>query len=554
MQHSTLALLVLTSFPSLGFAQLPPPPPPPLLPPPIPAGNPVTAAKANLGKTLFWDEQLSTSGTVACGTCHVFSEGGSDPRTGPANPASRHPGLDGAFNTPDDVLGSPGVARQDALGRYLGDPLFGLGAGVTARKSPSVVNAAYATTLYWDGRAAPNFVDPLTGLPVVTGGAALESQAVAPPLSDVEMGHENQNWNEITTRLAVATPLRLSPSVPATLATWIAGRSYPALFQEAFGTSEITPARIALAIATYERTLFSNQSPIDQFVIGQPPPLTQQELNGLQIFDTVGRCRACHTGPRFTNDSFQYIGVRPQNEDLGRFAVTNQPGDRGRMKVPSLRNVELRGPYFHNGGMATLEDVVNFYDRGGDFDAPNKNPAIAPIGLSPQQKADLVAFLRRPLTDPRILAAQAPFDRPILYSESLRVPVPFGTGTSGGGGFVPRWIATEPPAVGNSGFTLAMDRANGAHDGILAISSTPDIGGTPFQGASLFIDLTSLVGIVRVGPVSGVGEGNGFVSTTLPIPNDPLLIGRTVYAQWFVFDLTPGKRFAATNAVAITYF
>src|SRR4029079_11777880 len=114
--------------------------------------------------------------------------------------------------------------------------------------------------------------------------------------------------------------------------------------------------------------------------------------------------------PRFTNDTFQYIGVRPQADDLGRFNVTNNPGDRGRMKVPSLRNVELRAPYFHNGEMATLEEVVDFYDRGGDFDAPNKNPAIAPIGLSSTQKAALVAFLRRPLTDPRITAGTAPFD------------------------------------------------------------------------------------------------------------------------------------------------
>ncbi|MDZ4773799.1 MAG: cytochrome c peroxidase, partial [Planctomycetota bacterium] len=423
MNKRTLVLLALVGFARVSIAQGPPPPPPPLQPPPIPAANPVTAAKTNLGKTLFWDEQLSTSGTVACGTCHIFSEGGSDPRTSAANPASRHPGFDNVFNTPDDVFGSPGVARQTANGTYSNDLVFGMSPGVTSRKAPSVINAAYANTLFWDGRALPTFNDPVGGGVVVPNGGALESQAAQPPLNAIEMGHATQDWNSITARMATATPLRLSPQVPTQLSTWIAGRNYPALFQEAFGTPDITAARIALSLATYERALFSNQAPVDQFVPGQPPPLTQQELNGQQIFGTIGRCTVCHVGPRFTNDTFQYIGVRPQIEDLGRFAVTGQNADRGRMKVPSLRNVELRAPYFHNGAMATLADVVDFYDRGGDFDAPNKNPAIAPIGLSAQQKADLVAFLRRPVTDPRIAAGLAPFDRPLLYSESTRVPL-----------------------------------------------------------------------------------------------------------------------------------
>lgn len=553
MKHRTLLLLALAAIPRIALAQGPPTPPP-LQPPPFPPGNPVTAAKTNLGKALFWDEQLSTSGNVACGTCHIFSEGGSDPRTSATNPASRHPGADGNFNTPDDVLGSPGVARQDASGQYLLDAVFGLAPGVTGRKAPSVINAAYVPALFWDGRALPTFTDPVGGGVVLNAGGGLESQAVAPPLSDVEMGHVGQSWNEITTRLATATPLRMSPQIPAQLTNYIAGRNYPALFQEAFGTPAITAARIALAIATYERALFSNQAPVDQFIPGQPAPLTQQELNGQQIFGTIGRCVACHVGPRFTNDSFQYIGVRPQNDDLGRFGVTGQIGDRGRMKVPSLRNVELRAPYFRNGQMATLEAVVDFYDRGGDFNAPNKSPAVAPIGLTLQQKADLVAFLKRPLTDPRILAAQAPFDRPLLYGESTRVPVHFGAGTPGTGGVIPRMIANEPPAVGNSGFTIAIDRANGGRDGILVLSSTGDPLGSLFQGATLHVSLASIQSIVRIGPLGGVGVGNGFGSVTLPIANSPALIGTSVFAQWFVLDFTAQTRFATSEAVQITYF
>lgn len=556
MMHKTILFVVaLAGLPTLAHAQgpPPPPPPPPLLPPPVPASNPVTQAKSNLGKTLFWDEQLSSSGTVACGTCHIFSKGGSDPRTGASAPASRNPGFDALYNTADDVFGSPGVPKESATGDYLSDASFGLGAQVTGRKSPSVINAAYASTLFWDGRADATFEDPIGGAVVCPTGAALESQVTGPPVSSVEMGHVGADWTQVAAQIATATPLRLSPQIPAQLQSYIAGRTYPELFQEAFGTPDVTAARIALAIATYERALFSNQAPIDQFVAGQPPPLTTQELQGQQIFNTVGRCTACHVGPRFTNDTFQYIGVRPAVEDEGRFIVTGNVGDRGRMKVPSLRNVELRAPYFHNGRMATLEDVVEFYNRGGDFNAPNKNPAIAPIGLTVAEKAALVAFLKRPLTDPRILAAQAPFDRPALYSESNLVPTHYGAGTPGSGGFVPRIFATEPPAVGNANFTLAMDRGNGGHDGVLVLSQTSDPLGTLFQGGTIHVALTGSV-IIRVGALNGSGPGAGFGSATIPIPNDASLIGTSVFAQWFDLDLTPGRRYGASDAVALTYF
>jgi mono/diheme cytochrome c family protein len=367
------------------------------------------------------------------------------------------------------------------------------------------------------------------------------------------MGHVGTSWTLVAAKMAAATPLRASPQVPARLASWIAGRSYPELFQEAFGTPDVTPARIALSIATYERTLFSNQAPIDQFVIGQPPPLTQEEQQGRQIFNGIGRCAACHAGPRFTNDTFRYIGVRPQAEDLGRFAVTNNPGDRGRMKVPSLRNVELRAPYFHNGEMATLEDVVDFYDRGGDFDAPNKDPLIAPIGLTLTQKAALVAFLKRPLTDPRVAAGILPFDRPMLYSESALVPVHFGSGTSGTGDFVPRMIAEEPLFTGNGAITFGLAGGNGGRGAILALAHATNPSGTLYWGATVFVPLGGLT-VVRIGALSGVGPGNGFGSTTLQVPADPSLIGTTFAAQWFVLDATPGKRLSATEAVSATYF
>ena len=549
----TLLLIALAGLPTLAHAQGPPPPPPPpippLLPPPIPAGNPVTAAKTNLGKVLFWDEQLSTSNPTACGTCHIFARGGSDPRTTATNPAARHPGVDAVFGTGDDVLGSPGVSRQDAGGAYLGDASFGLRAQVTGRKSPSVINAAYASTLFWDGRADASFEDPVTGAPILAAGAALESQASGPPMSSVEMGHVGTDWATLTAKIAAAKPLRLSPQIGAQLTNYIAGRTYPQLFQEAFGTPDVTAARISMAIATYERALFSNQTPIDQ-----QTALTPQEQQGAQIFGTIGRCAGCHAGTRFTNDSFQYIGVRPQNDDLGRFAVTANAADRGRMKVPSLRNVELRAPYFHNGEMPSLEAVVDFYDRGGDFNAPNKNPLIAPIGLSPAQKAALVAFLKRPMTDPRIAAGTAPFDRPLLYSESNNIPAHLGTGTPGSGGFVPRMIADEPPAVGNGSFTLAVDTATGGSPVRLLLSNAVDMAGVPFRGANLYVHMGTGTRILPVGSLSGTGAGGGFASITLPIPADASLLGTTMYGQWVVLEPTLGGRIAASEAVALTYF
>ena len=152
-------------------------------------------------------------------------------------------------------------------------------------------------------------------------------------------------------------------------------------------------------------------------------------------------------------------GVRPANEDEGRFDVTARPQDRGAMKVPSLRNVELRAPYMRNGRFATLEEVVAFYNRGGDFNAPNKAPAMQPLNLTAQQMADLVTFMKRPLTDPRVTSETGPFTRPTMYTESNRVPVVSGTGRAGTGGNVPQVMAIEPPLVGNPSFTVAVSNS-----------------------------------------------------------------------------------------------
>src|ERR1044071_1803712 len=236
---------------------------PPLNPPPVPPGNQVTAAKAALGKTLFWDEQLSSTRTVSCGTCHFSANGGSDSRTAAGSARARNPGADNLFNTPDDVFASPGVPSNNAGGTYSFSNVYGFREQVTGRKSRSYIDAGYSNTLFWDGRAGAVFTDPLSNQVVLQNGGALESQVLAPPVSAAEMAHAGRDWNDVAARVAASKPLALSPEVPAALEEWIGGRSYSELFAEAFGTTEVTPARIALAVATFERTLYSDRTPFD---------------------------------------------------------------------------------------------------------------------------------------------------------------------------------------------------------------------------------------------------------------------------------------------------
>ena len=525
--RSTAALLALTAAQATLRAQGPGP----LQPPQAPLGNPVTAAKANLGKSLFWDEQLSSTRAVACATCHVPGMGGSDPRSLLGSPEATHPGADGVLGTADDVTGSPGVTRSFADGSYDFAAAFGLDPQVTGRKTPTMINAAYAPTLFWDGRADDTLVDPETGQIVIVAGAALETQVLGPPLSDVEMSHVGRDWPEVVDRINESAPLALSPSIPAALEAWIDGRSYPELFTEAFGTQDVTPVRIAFAMATYQRTLFSDATPLDAVLGGNPGALTPLENQGRQLFNQLA-CNNCHIGNLLTNQNFHYIGVRPVNDDLGRFEVTGQFPDRGAFRTPSLRNVELRAPYFHDGSKATLMDVVEFYDRGGDFNAPNKDPRIVPLGLSQNQKNALVAFLGRPLTDPRVENETAPFDRPLLYSESNRVPVEVGPGSPGSGGFTPDVVALEPPVAGNPSFTVGVQNGLGGAPAVLEYLLLPS---SP-TGPALVPDRLLGVSISRRVPITlgGVGSGAGFGSVNLQIPSSAA--GFEVVGRWIVSD------------------
>ncbi|MDX6613340.1 MAG: hypothetical protein QOD75_2526 [Blastocatellia bacterium] len=517
----------------------------PLNPPPAPAGNGVTATKAFLGKILFWDEQLSSTRTVACGTCHFSNKGGSDLRALVNNARSRNPGADGVFATADDVFASPGVVSNNSDGTYNWSSLYGFREQVTGRKSRSYIDAGYSNSLFWDGRATQVFTDPISGAVVLSGGAALESQTLGPPVSSAEMAHGGRDWLNVASRISSSKPLALSPSIPAGLQAWIEGRSYAELFEESFGTPEITPARIAMAIATFERTLYSDRTPFDQSV-SQIAPLTPAEARGQGVFNQ-SRCNVCHAGTLFSDNQFHNIGLRPQTEDTGRFQVTGNANNIGEFRTPSLRNVELRGPYMHNGHFATLEEVIEFYNRGGDFDAPNINHnLIRPLNLSAAQKADLAAFLRRPLTDPRVAAGTSPFDRPTLYTESGWVPEITGSGAAGSGGNIPQAIAIAPPLVGNPNFTLGVSNALGGAPAVLVIDKS-DPGAGPTIPATAAFARTNLW-------LSGNGAGQGFGSVSLQIPANSSLIGSTYYGRWFISDPNANGGVAVTPAFKFTIF
>lgn len=490
-------------------------------PPVEPFENPVTGAKIYLGKTLFWDEQLSATRTVACGTCHRPRRGGSDPRAMVGSNRSRNPGPDQTFGTADDVFGSPGVPRNRADGTYEWDEHFGFREQVTPRKAQTVFEAAFTDLgLLWDGRALNQFVDPLSGQTAIPAGGALESQALLPILNTTEMSDLDRGWGDVVARLEASAPLALSPSIPQALAAWIGGRNYPELFAEAFGSPEISPVRIAFAIASYERTLFSDRTRMDAYAAGIAP-MPEDEQRGHDLF-FANFCDQCHRGSLIGDNRFRYIGVRPDFEDVGRFEVSRDSRDLGKMRTQSLRNVSLRGPYMHTGGFATLADVVEFYNRGGDFTSPNKDSNfVKPMGFTDQEKADLLAFLERSLTDERVAAEQGPvFNRPMLYTESARVPVvdPDGSGI--------RVTVLEPPILGNSSFTVAVSNAPGGSDAVLVIDSRD-----PGPGPSIPATGALFRGVARTG---GFGETQRYASISVPLPDDPALAGQTFFGRWYL--------------------
>jgi len=285
---------------------------------PFPKDNPYTAEKAALGKTLFFDSRLSSGNLLSCASCH-----------------------------------SPAYGWGDGQPVGVGHLMNKL-----KRRSPSIINAAYAQIFMWDGRAG-----------------SLEEQALGPIQADVEM----------------AMPIK------DLLVKLNAIAEYKPLFDAAFPGKGITPDTIAHAIATYERTVISGRAPFDSWIDGDEKAISAEAKRGFVLFNTKGQCHTCHSGWNFTDDSFHDIGLKTSDPGRGKF-LEGIPKAMHAFKTPGLREVTRRGPYMHNGSMATLEQIIEHYDHAGE-ERESRSDLIFPLKLSKQDKSDLVAFLKTLTSD-----------------------------------------------------------------------------------------------------------------------------------------------------------
>lgn len=247
---------------------------------------------------------------------------------------------------------NPGLGWGDGLPRPLGH-----GQKELDRHSPTIINSGYFEVQFWDGRAK-----------------SLEEQALGPIGSQVEM---KQDLGELVKELE---------AIPG----------YVRLFKKVFPKEGIKKATIAKAIGTYERSVVSKNAPYDKYFAGDKSAMSASALNGMKLFFGKAKCSICHNGPAFTDSRFHNIGVKqhgPLKEDLGRYNVTKEDFDKGAFKTPGLRHITRSAPYMHDGSEATLEEVIEFYDRGGDV-AENRSPFITPLGLATQEKKDLVEFMK----------------------------------------------------------------------------------------------------------------------------------------------------------------
>ena len=294
---------------------------------PAPADNHLTAARAELGRALFFDTRLSAKGSMSCATCH-----------------------------------NPALGWSDGLPTAVGHNMKVLG-----RSTPTIVNAAFNPLQMWDGRKG-----------------SLEEQALGP------FGADEQNL-----------PLDVLEQRVQSIA------GYGPMFAEAYPGEPITRTTIAKAIASFERTVLSDDSQFDQWVAGDDDALSPAARRGFDLFVGKANCAACHQGFNFTDNGFHNIGVRDTGApDPGRFALKKVAALQGAFKTPTLRDIALTAPYMHNGCYDTLEEVVEHYVRGGDI-KDHLSPNLRPLQLSAQEKGDLVEFMRSLTSAPRIVAVPA---------------------------------------------------------------------------------------------------------------------------------------------------
>jgi len=235
----------------------------------------------------------------------------------------------------------------------------GFGGQRGGRSAPTVINSAYQAFQFWDGRAK-----------------SLEQQALGPIANPIEMN------------LPIEKAVEKIGSI----------QGYQEQFQKVFG-EPVTAENLGKAIAAFERTVLSGDAPYDRVRAGDESALSSQAREGMQLFFGKANCSSCHSGPNFTDNGFHNIGVSFGSEkpDMGRFEISKLAGDKGSFKTPTLREIAKTGPYMHDGSLATLEEVVEYYDKGGTGNE-FLDEELFPLKLNVDQKAALVAFLKEGLS------------------------------------------------------------------------------------------------------------------------------------------------------------
>ncbi len=244
---------------------------------------------------------------------------------------------------------NPSLSWGDGLAHAVGEDPSGM-----ALRSPTLIDAAFSEPLGWDGK----FKD-------------LESVAFGPITNLANM---NLPERELIARLSATA-------------------GYVDAFARAFGDGAITRPRIELALATYERTIVAGEAPFDRWIMGDNAAIGAAAKRGFQLFNGKAHCSECHSGPSFTDGSFQDIGTA-KGDDIGRGVFFPKSEKlRYAFKTPTLRDVARRAPYMHDGSVPTLQAVIDLYDKGG-IDRPSRSPLIKPLSLTVDEKADLIAFLQ----------------------------------------------------------------------------------------------------------------------------------------------------------------
>jgi len=532
----------------------------------------------------------------------------------------------------DDIVGSQGVVRHDFVGIVEGssvdagtpviDPVFGSHRRVTGRNTPTNIMSVLNKDNFWDGRADfifngvhPGGADSGAFVYRSNGGGGVDavnaslsrsssaSQAVGPPNNDVEMafgdGASNgRSFPELGKKLLALQPLanQVVDPTDSVLGPISSGMglsvSYEQLIMDAFheewwdsnASFDLTGSPSAggsfsqmeanfslfwgLAQQLYESELIPNDTPFDR---GE---LTSNQQDGLDVFTGEGECDECHAAPTFSaaafttfedDEAFVNTGVRPVSEDPGK--------GNGRFKSNTLRNIELTGPYFHNGNKLTLRQVVDFYDKGGDF--PSDETEIDDLGLSNSEKDALVDFMLA-LTDDRLRVSAAPFDHPSLSPPNGDfVPA---TGAAGGAPTPPflnadHFDAGSPSAVmlrkdedsvslsqgGMQSLTL-KDPANAGRKFMLLGSVTGSLPGTSLSGGmtlplnqdGYFVMTFTTPGVTLANSFGTLDEnGLAMVQFSLPDNSSPALAGIVGNHAFVVMD-NLGNPLSVSNAVSVT--